>query len=513
MRTISRRKFVRLAARGSVGAAGIALVGCGGDDDQPAAPVADAPQPAQAEPQAEPEAEPQAEADTSGEQMAEQTATQPATQPPAEAPASTPRRQLDPDRQCADCLLPDPTLRPLLGSRVGFGVHEGAAYRMEVPANWNGTLLLWARGFSGLNDEGTGFNPQLGFGAMPFRELLLPAGIGWLASTYRSNGFVAALGVDDLLKTKDLFRAEFGQPTTAVCAGFSMGGATAQLMAQEFPDEIDGAIALCGALSNVEVVDYLASFHALAMHFIGQPPSRVDASGLTEWGRQLGQPDGAGGLTLTGPGQQFVSVIRELTGGERWGFEEGLAEQWDANFGLGTTVWPAVFASGQSLAPGSILAHDATSVAFDTREAVYRAGPEALLDATALNEQVIRFAPPPGTRENPALGPASGSLKVPLLTVKGTGDLFTPISLDQSYGRLVRAAGDEANLVQRAVRRAGHCDFSLSESVGTLLDMTDWLGRGIRPEGEDLSGDLTAAGIDFTSPFDDDDPFGPAGNG
>ncbi len=510
MRTISRRRFVRAAARGAVGAVGIASVGCGGDDDdQPAAPVADAPQQTQAEPQAEA----QAEADTPAEQTAERTVEQTAAEPPVQPPLPTLRRQLDPDRECDDCLLPDPTLSPLLGSRVRFGIHERAAFRMEVPANWTGTLLLWARGFSGLNEEGTGFNPQLGFGAMPFRQLLLSAGIGWLASTYRANGFVTALGVDDLLKTKDLFVAEFGQPTTAVCAGFSMGGATAQLMAQEFPDEIDGAIALCGALSNVEVVDYLASFHALAMHFIGQPPSHVDATGLTEWGRQLGQPDGAGGLTLTAPGQQFVAVIREMTGGERWGFEEGLAEQWDANFGLGTTVWPAVFASGQSLAPGSVIAHDATSVAFDTREVVYRAGPEVALDATALNEQVIRFAPPLGTRENPALGPASGSLKVPLMTVKGTGDLFTPISLDQSYGRLVCEAGDEANLVQRAVRRAGHCDFSLSESAGTLLDMTDWLGRGIRPKGEDLSGDLAAAGINFTSPFDDDDPLGAADMG
>ena len=79
--------------------------------------------------------------------------------------------------------------------------------------------------------------------------------------------------------------------------------------------------------------------------------------------------------------------------------------------------------------------------------------------------------------------------------------------------RRVRAAGDETNLVQRAVRRAGHCDFSLSESIRTLLDMTDWVGRGLRPEGEDLSGDLVAVGVDFTVPFDNDDPLGPIDRG
>ena len=246
MRTFSRRALLLAAARTSVGAAGIALVGCGGDDDQPASPLAEAPQQSESEPvqtQAEILIETQTRPPT---EAGEETDAEPAVEPPA----PTPRRQLDPDRQCADCALPDPTLTPMLGSRVGFGIHEGAAYRMEVPANWNRTLVLWARGFSGLDETGTGFKPELGFGAMPFRQLLLTVGIGWLASTYRSNGFVAALGVDDLLKTKDLFVAEFGQPSISICAGFSMGGGTAQLMAQEFPDEIDGAIALCGALST-----------------------------------------------------------------------------------------------------------------------------------------------------------------------------------------------------------------------------------------------------------------------
>ena len=40
----------------------------------------------------------------------------------------------------------------MFGSTVRFGLHEGAAYRMEVPPNWRGTLVLWAHGFGGLND-------------------------------------------------------------------------------------------------------------------------------------------------------------------------------------------------------------------------------------------------------------------------------------------------------------------------------------------------------------------------
>ena len=61
----------------------------------------------------------------------------------------------------------------------------------------------------------------------------------------------------------------------------------------------------------------------------------------------------------------------------------------------------------------------------------------------------------------------------------------------------------------RAVRRAGHCNFSTNELVRALQDLSLWIEDGIRPAGEDLTGDLAAVGVDFTAPFDPDDPFAP----
>ena len=125
---------------------------------------------------------------------------------------------------------------------------------------------------------------------------------------------------------------------------------------------------------------------------------------------------------------------------------------------------------------------------------------------------MIRFQPPPGLRDDPALGVASGVLGAPLLTVKTSGDLWTPISLDRSYARRVQAAGYGDFLVQRAVRRAGHCNFTEQDEVlRALLDLTRWATEGVRPEGEDLTGDdLSGVGVRFTSPFDADDPLAPS---
>ncbi|MCY3918446.1 MAG: hypothetical protein OXG38_01405 [Chloroflexi bacterium] len=539
---LSRRALLRRGGVLAIGATGLALVGCGDDSDLPAPPAveeapeeqtaataaaapapaeqaerSDAPAEAEAADQSQASAE-QAEPDdgpeTATEQSdepAEEAAVVQAEEPPAPIIPDPARRMLMPDRVCADCTLEDPAFEPLPNTRAFFGYADGAAYRIEVPNEWNGTLLLFARGVGGLNDAGTGFTTHIDFGGFaPGRELLTSFGVAWAASTYAATGYAPARGVDDLLTVKEIAEAEVGPAQWTYCVGASMGGGTAQLMAQEFPEEIDGALALCGALSNVEVVDYLAGWHSVAHWLIGEDPSATDAAGLIDWATALGSVDD-GGLHLTPRGEQFAAVIEELSGGPRWGFREGLARQWQTNFALGTLYVPELVAQAP-LPAGAVLPHDGSLLAFDTRDVVYGAHPEAGVDVDRLNEEVIRFQPPPGLRDDPALGVASGVLGAPLLTVKTSGDLWTPISLDRSYARKVQAAGSGDFLVQRAVRRAGHCNFTEQDEVlRALLDLTRWVTEGVRPEGEDLTGDdLSGAGVRFTSPFDADDPLAPA---
>ena len=480
---VSRRRFLRAAGVAGVGAASLVLVGCGGDDG---------PQPSRPQEQT--------------------TATLNDGAQASNAPAApSVRRLLLPGRTCETCAIEEPAFAPVAGARALFGVHQGAGYRIELPDTWNGTLILWARGFSGLNPDGTGFNPVLGFGQeVPGRSVLAPSGVAWAASTYRTNGFAPAVGVDDLLALKDLFTREAGAPAQTLCVGASMGGATAQLMAQEFPQEIAGALALCGALSNAEAVDYLASWHAVASWLIGEPPHQADAAGLAAWAGALGRVQTDGSLLLTARGEQFAAVMRALTGGERFGFAAGLARQWPENFALGAVFWPQILARGTPM-PGAVIAHDSQILAFDTMAVVYAGDPPGLLDTDALNAEVIRFAAPPADRANPALGPATGRLRTPLLTLKNTGDLFTSISLDQTYRARVDAAGDGDHLVMRAIRRAGHCNFSLPEGVQALQDLQLWVLDGVRPAGEDLRGDLRAAGLAFTDPLEQTDPLRPMG--
>ena len=499
------------------------LVGCGAEDEPPPAPQ---PEP-QRQPQPEPQPQPQPEPEQ--QQVAQQAAPQQQTQPEAEpqvaqqqqaaqaqveqqtAPAvelAPTRRRLIPELPPGEYILEDPEFAPLPGATAQWGAIDGAGYRIEVPDNWNGDLVLWAHGFSGLNEAGDGPTAELSF-EMPDRELLLATGTAWATSTYRASGYVPGLGVDDLLLVKDRAAELYGAPRRTFCVGGSMGGATAQLMAQEFPDEIEGAIAFCGALGNVWVTDYLAAWHTLALWFLGAPPARVDAAGLIEWSRPLGFVDEDDRLQLSEDGERFAAVIEQLTGGPRWGFREGLAAQWDTSFAVGALVWPDLI-DAAPFAPGERIELGDAAVPSDTTAFTYAA--EGVdLDLDRLNAEVVRVASPATRRADPGVGVPSGRLDVPLLCLKTTGDLFTPIHLDRDYQRLVAERGHAQNLAVRAVRRAGHCTFAPLELAAALAAFTIWLDFGVPPAGEDLGGNLEEAGAAFTLSWDADDPLRPGG--
>ena len=64
--------------------------------------------------------------------------------------------------------LPFDALPGFEDSRREWGVLGNAGWRIEVPDEWNGDLVMWAHGFRG-TDTRLYFNPE----EVPFREWLL----------------------------------------------------------------------------------------------------------------------------------------------------------------------------------------------------------------------------------------------------------------------------------------------------------------------------------------------------
>src|SRR5262249_53404194 len=109
---------------------------------------------------------------------------------------------------------------------------------------------------------------------------------------------------------------------------------------------------------------------------------------------------------------------------------------------------------------------------------------------------------------HPDWAPRTGRLQAPLLTLHTTGDAFVPISQERDYRRAVDAAGASRFLVQRAIRRPNHCQFSDAELTRGFADLVSWVENGVVPAGDDLSGDLRNVGLQFTSPLLPGDPGG-----
>ena len=131
----------------------------------------------------------------------------------------------------------------------------------------------------------------------------------------------------------------------------------------------------------------------------------------------------------------------------------------------------------------------------------YKLGPSAGVSSDDFNRGVIRVKTVPGADKYEDVNRITGEIKIPTLTMQPTGDALTVFSSSQELRRRVEAAGKEDLLVQRAVQSSQHCfdrglsNRELSEGFQALVD---WVEQGKKPEGEDLSGDVSNAGAKFT---------------
>ena len=383
----------------------------------------------------------------------------------------------------------DPSFDALPGARAFHGEYTGGLYKIEVPDDWNGEVVYYEHGYR-LHV------PVLTVDTPPLRKHLIENGFAWAASSYTMNGYEPGVAARDTYALRDIFEREVGAPERNYLYGESMGGHIVALMLEQYPQAYDGALSTCGAVAGSEVLDYFLDWSVLAGYF-----SDVDLLGKSTDGAafsaaidgqvmpRLGPID-----ALTDDGRAFANAVYHLTGGPRPFFWEGFTLSYGANFGV----------------LGDAIAHPgAANVVVQNTGTVYAIEPGYGVTADVLNNSVARIAGAATYRDAvryPEFAPLTGNIASPFLTLHGTGDLFVPISMEQSYRRTVEDAGRGDLLVQRAMRHAGHCVFSQDELSQGFDDLVSWARTGTRPAGDNLLGDLSNAGLTFTTPLEDSDP-------
>ena len=371
------------------------------------------------------------------------------------------------------------------------GVLKGAAYQVEVPVNWNGKLVMYAHGF-----RGTG--AALTVSAPSIRRYLIQNGYAWGASSYSKNYYDVRVGVEDtnaLALEFNKITAAAGRalaaPTRMYITGHSMGG---HITGAAIEDEAaatainkvkyHGAVPMCGVMGDAELFNQFAAMQVTAQALAGLPKYPT-----ANWDDIKAMVNAALWTTVpsvpTALGAKYVQVVKNITGGERPLFAQGLA--FGGSFGS---------AYGTFGSDGTVTGILNKNV-LDTNGYTYTIDGDAA-GSTALNASALKLTAAAdanrlrrdGLRWVPVI---NGEFKIPVVSIHTLGDLFVPFSMQQVYQKRVAAKGNSAWLVQRAIRGASHCDFTVAEQAEAFDAMIKWERDGIKPLGDDVVTPATVA--------------------
>ncbi|MBE7558601.1 alpha/beta fold hydrolase [bacterium] len=145
-------------------------------------------------------------------------------------------------RIIATFLVPSLLFLTTAFARTLEGDLSGAPYRIHAPTDWNGTLILYAHGYSNTNRLGPMFSAV--------GEGLAQRGFAVAYSGYADTGWAVASAIRDLEALRAHFEKEIGAASRTYVMGHSMGGCITVALLELHPEHYDGGLALCGAVDS-----------------------------------------------------------------------------------------------------------------------------------------------------------------------------------------------------------------------------------------------------------------------
>ena len=389
----------------------------------------------------------------------------------------------------------------LPGANAMWGVHTGAGYRVEVPDNWNGDLVVWAHGFRGTGLELTVDNH-------PLRALLISQGYAWAASSYDRNDYDISSGVQSTHALVQQFNGLVGNPDKIYLTGASMGGHITAASIEQYRNTYHAALPICGVLGDYALFDYFLDFNASAQE-LGSGSSAFPVDQFVYIGITVPQIKagleafpGAWPFALNASGENFKNLVELRSGGERPNFDEAFAF-WNS---IPAATGPGNFLFELGLGDGTL--PRAPGIGVNNADTIYQfdSDPALTPDEAALNESIVRVAAEPqgpgpdGLSQVPVV---SGDIEIPVLALHNLGDLFVPVLNEVEYAARVEANGKSDLLVQRAIRGVGHCDFTAAELSAGFIDLVTWAEGGSRPDGDNFLDPENVADPNFGCAFTD----------
>lgn len=352
-----------------------------------------------------------------------------------------------------------PSHKQVLQSPVGtteVGLLGGSAYRIDVPKNWNHSLVVFYHGYA---REPVTFHiaARLTAQQLPFFERHYAV----IQSAYSKTGWALEQAYPETEMLRRYFIKKYGMPNETYVTGRSLGGQLVAITLELNPKPYLGGLDLCGSVGAAyetfnQRFAMLAAFEVyfpnVMPHLVMVPADFEDT--IFDRNRVLyalrDNPIGA-------------MYMRNLTGLHT-----------DADLAHDIAYWTFEVKDLQQRGRGN---------PFDNRNVVYAGtSPISAGDDFNLNAKVKRYAASPQARAYLVRHyTPSGRLGRPMLALHTIYDPIVEISQLAPYDRKVQAAGAGQSLVEQIVDREGHCNFTEGEVGDAFDEMVRWAHGGPRP--------------------------------
>lgn len=321
--------------------------------------------------------------------------------------------------------------------RTSAGALDGVPYRIDIPANWNGDLVVLMHGY-----EPKGVPRQNPWPQTEEAPVFLSRGYAVAASAFASQGWAVGDAVENSEKLREFFIKENRKPHHAYVVGFSLGGLEALATMERYGHEYSGALSMCGV--NVSAPDIVARgvltpLVAFDVYFPGVLPDLTDPASpaVVDQGR-------------------IEEVLKTNP--------EGAARLQDRLQETSATL------------PGSLMLdymvlHEivqrAGGMPVDTTKTNY---PE-FADDGHFNKKVHRYKGTPSAMAYLASNATlTGKITAPVVLQRNAFDPTIPSRFDTVYPGLAKAAGTASKVTVLPPVGEGHCAFT-HEEIGNAFDV------------------------------------------
>lgn len=402
------------------------------------------------------------------------------------------------------------------GARTIKGTLDNVPYLIQVPASWNGTLVLYSHGYVAPGQP----NPPRDVGDALTGQWLLDHGYALAGSAYSQTGWAIQQALHDQIALLDFFDQTIGHPTRTIAWGHSLGGIITAGLIQQNPDRFDGALPMCGVVAGGVGTWNVALDSAFAFDVLLASGTPLQVVHITNPSTNLQLAEGIlAGAQSTAQGRARLALAAALGDLPGW-FDPTSPEPASKDFTTQEAnqfLWdqqvdfPFVFAFRAELefrAGGNPswttgvdfrtqLAHSID--AGEVRALYKQAGLSLDADLHALQHASPIAADPGAVDYLTKYITFNGNLDMPVLTMHTTGDGLVLNEDEQAYASVVRFAGNNAMLRQIFVHRAGHCAFTPAETITAFQALIHQLDTGTWGSLDvgDLNNDAAALGPTF----------------